>query len=366
MPDPYLTRVTLLENIKEADENAWNEFCTFYWDLITGWARQFGCSNALAKDVYQETIISLMRQLPNFDYDTGKGRLRSFIKTIVKRRVYDSFRRECKYVTVSGQDEDSNDNQNNTLSLLDKINNQQSKSEVTYEQDFIWLDSLLRKAIRYAAAKLDTKTYQSFKLYVLEELPVETVAKETGINRVGTVYQHKSRFLSALKKEFTDLLQEFNDNNELELDKISDRIFSESLAHVVSGRKDLKITIINDTIPETLSKKLEFIKEHFPANFNPDDKKSYFIIINGDSSSEYTLNDICTIGRNKDVDISLDDPDISSIHCTVKKENDQFVLKDNNSTNGTYVNDTKLNESYILRSGDIISIGSLESLIFLN
>jgi RNA polymerase sigma factor (sigma-70 family) len=366
MIDPYLTRVTLLENIKDADENAWNEFCTFYWDLITGWARQFGCSNALAKDVYQETIISLMRQLPNFDYDTGKGRLRSFIKTIVKRRVYDSFRREGKYVTVSGQEDDNNDDQNNSLSILDKINNQQSKSEITYEQDFVWLDSLLRKAIRYAAAKLDSKTYQSFKLYVLEELPVETVAKETGINRVGTVYQHKSRFLSALKKEFTDLLQEFNDNNELELDKISDRIFSESLAHVVNGRKDLKITIVNDTIPETLCKKLEFIKKHFPSNLHPDDKKIYFLIINGDSTSEYPLNDICTIGRNKDADITLDNPDISSIHCTVEKENGQFVLQDKNSTNGTYVNESKLIKPYILRSGDIVSIGSFESLIFLS
>ena len=198
-----------------------------------------------------------------------------------------------------------------------------------------------------------------------EELPVETVAKETGINRVGTVYQHKSRFLSTLKKEFMTLLQEFNDSNELELDKISDKIFSESLAHVVNGRKDLKVTIVNQTLPESISLKLDYIKRHFPEK--PPKENAYFILIRDNTKiSEHIIAATCTIGRNKDADISLDDPDVSSVHCRIKKENCDYIIYDDNSTNGTFVNSKKLSTSHILKSGDIISISATTSLIFIN
>ncbi|MCP5048781.1 MAG: GGDEF domain-containing protein [bacterium] len=66
------------------------------------------------------------------------------------------------------------------------------------------------------------------------------------------------------------------------------------------------------------------------------------------------------IGRDKDNDIQVDDSKISKIHFEiniVKANNlDQVVIKDMDSTNGTYVND-KLIRQRVLESGDKITIG---------
>ncbi len=205
MEDLYLTRITLLNNIKDNKEEAWTEFCAFYWDVITGWARKFGCSEAVAKDIFQETVVSLMKQLPYFEYDTDKGKFRAFIKTIVKRRVYDIYRKEKKYINLDYNKD--NDEGTSEDKLFDKLINEYTDPNNSAKYDLVWMDSLVRQAIRISSTKLDPQTYQSFKLYVLEERPVEDVLKQTGIETIGAVYQHKSRFLTSVKNEFYTLIR---------------------------------------------------------------------------------------------------------------------------------------------------------------
>ncbi|MCQ2403159.1 MAG: FHA domain-containing protein [Lentisphaeria bacterium] len=72
-----------------------------------------------------------------------------------------------------------------------------------------------------------------------------------------------------------------------------------------------------------------------------------------------------TVGRADDCNICITDPTVSSHHCSlVKLDDGTFAIEDPGSTNGTKVNDKRLQpgESTTLKNGDIIQVGSIEIL----
>lgn len=63
-----------------------------------------------------------------------------------------------------------------------------------------------------------------------------------------------------------------------------------------------------------------------------------------------------TIGRHPAADIFLDDVTVSRNHAVLQREGDDFVLIDEGSLNGTYVNRKRADRS-VLADGDEIQIG---------
>lgn len=63
-----------------------------------------------------------------------------------------------------------------------------------------------------------------------------------------------------------------------------------------------------------------------------------------------------TIGRSSEADLQIVDERISRIHCGVRAEGDAYIIKDLGSTNGTWVNDRRIQEVR-LRFGDTIRVG---------
>ena len=68
--------------------------------------------------------------------------------------------------------------------------------------------------------------------------------------------------------------------------------------------------------------------------------------------------DIVTLGRDRDNDISLDDAHISKHHARFTQIGDELIIEDLNSVNGTVVNSGPLTGPYTLRHNDMIEIGS--------
>ena len=69
------------------------------------------------------------------------------------------------------------------------------------------------------------------------------------------------------------------------------------------------------------------------------------------------LRDGLLIGRSSECDLRLDDGNVSRIHAKIFQKDNQWVLKDNQSTNGIYVNGEKIDER-ILKNCDKIQIGT--------
>jgi two-component system cell cycle response regulator len=66
--------------------------------------------------------------------------------------------------------------------------------------------------------------------------------------------------------------------------------------------------------------------------------------------------DETVVGRSAKADIQVDQESVSRHHAKIVNTGTSFILRDLESTNGTYVNDEFVDE-YVLRDGDLVKIG---------
>jgi len=72
-----------------------------------------------------------------------------------------------------------------------------------------------------------------------------------------------------------------------------------------------------------------------------------------------------TVGRSDSCDICIADPTISGKHCSlVKLDDNSYAIRDENSTNGTKVNEQPVSstDSVKLKNGDLLQVGGIEIL----
>jgi pSer/pThr/pTyr-binding forkhead associated (FHA) protein len=70
------------------------------------------------------------------------------------------------------------------------------------------------------------------------------------------------------------------------------------------------------------------------------------------------------IGRQMENDIVLHEEFVSRFHAEILLEGGKYIIQDNGSTGGTFVNGLKVDRC-VLNSGDLISIGTLQ-IMFVN
>jgi len=72
---------------------------------------------------------------------------------------------------------------------------------------------------------------------------------------------------------------------------------------------------------------------------------------------QFTENKIMTIGRNKDNNIVLPAPTVSSFHAEVEKVGQRYRVRDLHSSNGTFVNGKSISGEVWVQPGEAIQIG---------
>src|SRR6058998_2989411 len=69
--------------------------------------------------------------------------------------------------------------------------------------------------------------------------------------------------------------------------------------------------------------------------------------------------DKTTIGRLEDNTFQIAEPSVSSHHCEILLRGADVVVKDLNSTNGTFINGEKVTET-VLKAGQVLRLGQIE------
>jgi uncharacterized RDD family membrane protein YckC len=67
---------------------------------------------------------------------------------------------------------------------------------------------------------------------------------------------------------------------------------------------------------------------------------------------------VISIGRDPSNDLVLSDSMVSRRHAILEQRDNQYILRDNNSSNGTMVNGDRVESEKLLRDGDLVAIGS--------
>lgn len=95
-----------------------------------------------------------------------------------------------------------------------------------------------------------------------------------------------------------------------------------------------------------------------PKDETGESQEACLVVINGvDLGKKYSLAQASTVvGRSSKVDIQIDEDAISRSHAVIENHGNKFMLRDLESTNGTYVNDRDVREKRLV-DGDQVKIG---------
>jgi RNA polymerase sigma-70 factor (ECF subfamily) len=191
-----VTRPTFIQLLKQAGEDDWSRFYDRYAPLILAFARKRGCSDNVAEDVLQETIMALYRVLPDFNYDGNRGRFRSFLFRIAESKIVDAFRRTKRQVLVD------------KTAVLDHLDEQEAPAEQAWDRT--WQQGLLADAVARARERVKPMTYKCFEKVFLEGKAVKDVAAELGI-KPNLVSQHKHKVYTLIVQEAEALRKQYGE-----------------------------------------------------------------------------------------------------------------------------------------------------------
>lgn len=88
-------------------------------------------------------------------------------------------------------------------------------------------------------------------------------------------------------------------------------------------------------------------------------RKCQLVVADGPNRGKKIMlnKNVMTVGKRETNDLILADKTVSRTHMEIKYEQDSFLLRDLDSTNGTFINGTRVKEAY-LAPGDRIKVGN--------
>lgn len=186
------TSVTLLQRVKRCDDqSAWERFVALYTPLLFRWAQRAGLADQDAADLVQDVFIVLMKELPQFEYDSARQNFRGWLKTVTINKCREKQRRRVVAVGAGGE----NDPQ---LALFEDA-----------QLDQFWEDEyrqhLVRKALEIMRTEFEDTTWQACWEHTVGGKTAAEVGQQLGLSEAA-VYVAKSRVLRRLRQELAGLL----------------------------------------------------------------------------------------------------------------------------------------------------------------
>lgn len=376
----------------------WAEMRNFCWDLVHKWAKAYNCPALLVKDIYQETVISLIKNGQLLELNRQKGTLRPYLKTILKSKVLNAYRRGLpKNDQPPPEDGENYITKTSTLHLFQDL---AQPTEAVLDK--IWYMSLFKQALRITFKKLDQVVVKSFLLHVVAGQEAEKVAKTLNIPVLRNVAVYKLRFLDELKAEFFAALaytMEFDCRHESNLKK--NMIFDRLQEELTRSKDQFKESEIFNCPPASLMNQLDFISHALKKVKQPEAEGAYLCHINCEEGEGQDGTDTQTsalkkielaklekldkraivsdfgiteyqwikiekatrIGRREENELVLPSGCVSAHHATLTPMAEGWLLKDEQSKNGTFVNGKQIHAE-MLKDGDIVNVTSNYQFIF--
>lgn len=72
----------------------------------------------------------------------------------------------------------------------------------------------------------------------------------------------------------------------------------------------------------------------------------------------YGLSEELSVGRAAGCQITVDDTFVSQLHARIYQRDGQFLVEDLGSTNGTYLNRSKVVGTMVIHHGDRLQVGN--------
>ena len=196
------TRLTLLQRAQNPDdEQAWDDFANYYHKFVMVILHQMGVNENDKADLAQEVLISLWKSLPKLEFDSNRARFRTWMSSIIHRRVMDHYRKVHR--------------QSNKI---EKFRNEEelsapiSQPEIEKLIQSEWEVYVVPAAMDRVTPIFSGKAMEVFKMS-MESIPSDVIAEKLDLQR-NSVNKLKNRVKERLLSEIQVLKQEMHLFNE--------------------------------------------------------------------------------------------------------------------------------------------------------
>ncbi|MBC8872540.1 MAG: RNA polymerase sigma factor [Planctomycetes bacterium] len=191
------TSLSLLDRIcRHPDDESWQRLVDVYTPLLHGWLRRYDAVQpADADDLVQEVLLTVTRELPQFQHNRRTGAFRNWLRTILVNRLRHFWRsRQRRPDAVGGSD------------FLGQLNELEDAASGVSR---VWNDEhdrhVIRRLLELTEPRFASSTWQAFRRQVMDGASAAAVAPELG-SSLHSVYAAKSRVLSTLRQQAEGLV----------------------------------------------------------------------------------------------------------------------------------------------------------------
>src|SRR5437867_4767150 len=204
-PDPIRTRASLLARLKDwEDQASWQEFHDTYWRLIYNFALKQGIAEDEARDIVQETLLSVAKAIREFQYQPETCSFKSWLLCVTRNRVTDHFRRHPR----EREARRASPAETARTSTVERVPDPRSLDlEQIWDEE--WRNNVVELALEKLKGQVSTKHFQIFYLHVIKQQSTAKVAKALGVS-TGQIYLAKHRLKGAFKRALTKLERELD------------------------------------------------------------------------------------------------------------------------------------------------------------
>ncbi len=192
------TRASLLLRLGNQSQDAWPEFISIYESALYGFCRAKGLQDADAQDVLQDVLTAVIKKLPDWDPDSGKGSFRGWLFRVARNIAVDHVKWKAKKVTASGD--------SGVARMLAEVPGPSDPKDQLFETEY--QRALLDWASKQVKTEVRKNTWLPFCKTAIEGQKAEQVADALGIS-VGTVYTAKCRVVARIRTIIAGMDDEF-------------------------------------------------------------------------------------------------------------------------------------------------------------
>ena len=185
----WVTTTQVLEELQSSnDAPAWQRFCGHFHTVVVNFARHMGLSIPDAEDAAQETMLAFVKAFRDGKYNRDKGHLSDWLFGIAKHVILNLRKRQPLEKLVADK-----------TTGTSYWNLVEDPDAGKFSWDTQWRHMTLMACLEQVRKELDPAVFEAFRLYALEDKPVEEVAVQLTMSH-NAVYIAKSRVLSRLRQ----------------------------------------------------------------------------------------------------------------------------------------------------------------------
>jgi len=189
------TSSSLIRRVRQHETDAWRHLVRLYGPLVNFWIGRTGLRDPDAEDVFQEVFTTVARGIAEFRKDRPTDTFRGWLRTIVRSRVVDFFRRAARNPQAAG----GSDHHGQLLRIADP-----DLLECDEPEEAEQVHALRLRALELIRAAFQPKTWNMFWRVTVDGEATAEVARDLSVSP-SAVRLAKSRILRRLREELGDI-----------------------------------------------------------------------------------------------------------------------------------------------------------------